>query len=123
MASEELEQRYPKLRGAPVGVYEVFECQLVTINQFAQQGLLPQKDYGGYKSQKCDSLVIGRVPSVHAVAVGEHKQPGELSESTWVAVAADMLKTKCLPIGVRVGFVTDGVMTRWINGAASPCQK
>jgi len=116
MASEELEQRYPAARGLAVGEYEVFECQLVTLNQFAEHGILPQRNHGAYKTQKCDTLIIGRLPSVYAVAVGERKQPGELTEANWVAYAEDLRKTKCAPIEAALGFVSDGITTRWING-------
>lgn len=118
MASEELQQRYPNSRGFKIGNYEVFECQLVTLNQFAEHGILPRKDYGEYKTEKCDALVISRIPDPHAVIVGEHKKPGELTEVNWKEIALDLLERKCRPTEALIGYVTDSIRTYWINGQA-----
>ena len=123
MASEELEQKYPNAKGQKIGNYEAFECQLVTINQFAEHGILPNKDYGPYKTQKCDTLIISRVPDVHAVVIGEHKQPGQLTPSNWQKIAKDLLETKCKPTDAAIGYVTDGILTFWINGKADTVQE
>lgn len=118
MASEELQQRYPDGKGLKVGNYEVFECQLVTLNQFAEHGILPNKDYSRYKTEKCDALVISRIPDVHAVIIGEHKKPGELTDTNWKVIAQDMLERKCHPTEALIGYVTDSIRTYWINGQA-----
>lgn len=119
MASEELQQRYPDGKGKKFGSFEVFECQLTTLNQFAEHGILPNIDYGRYKTQKCDALVISRVPDPHAVVVGEHKKPGELTEANWRSLAEDLLKTKCKQTDAILGYLTDSTRTYWINGQAS----
>jgi len=118
MASEELHQRYPKGIGQKIGQYELFECQLVTLNQFAQDGILPLSDYGKHSTQKCDALIISRIPDVHAVLVGEHKRPGEITPKNWLGIAKDLLETKCKPTNAVLGYVTDGITTHWINGQA-----
>jgi type I restriction-modification system DNA methylase subunit len=118
MASEELNTRYPNNKGKKIGNYELFECQLVTINQFAEHGILPNKDYGEYKTQKCDLLVINRVPNVHAVLVGEYKQPGGITDTNWMSIAKNMLEKKCHPLDCPIGIVSDGSQTHWINGKA-----
>ena len=68
MASEELEQKYPHGIGKTFGGFEVFEAQLITLNQFAQHGIIPNIDYGPNKTQKCDALVIQRTPQLRVVA-------------------------------------------------------
>jgi type I restriction enzyme M protein len=118
MTSEELAQRYPSGRGQKLGNYEVFECQTVTINQFAENGILPNVDYGVYKTEKCDALIISRIPDVHAVAIGEHKRPGELTDTNWRGIAADLLEKKCRTAKAKIGYVTDSIRTFWINGHA-----
>ena len=118
MTSEELQQRYPEGKGLKVGSYEVFECQVVTLNQFATHGIIPNKDYGEYKSEKCDTLIISRIPDPHSVVIGEHKRPGELTENNWQAIALDMLERKCKITETAIGYVTDSINTYWINGAA-----
>jgi type I restriction-modification system DNA methylase subunit len=118
MASEELQQRYPDSKGQKIGNYEVFECQLVTLRQFAEHGILPDIDYGEFKAEKCDSLIISRVPDIHAVVIGEHKKPGELNDKNWKVIAKDMLLRKCRPTNAVIGYVTDSNRTYWINGQA-----
>ena len=118
MASEELQQRYPNGKGLKFGDYEVFQCQLTTLNQFAEHGILPNKDYGALKTQKCDALVITREPDLAAIVIGEHKPPGHITAGNWEKLADDLLKTKCHPTGAAIGYLTDGVSTHWINGRA-----
>jgi type I restriction enzyme M protein len=118
MASEELQQRYPDGKGFKLGDFEVFECQLTTLNQFAEHGILPNKDYGALKTQKCDALVITREPILAALVIGEHKAPGQITDGNWTKLAEDLLKTKCQPSSALIGYLTDGISTRWINGRA-----
>jgi len=94
------------------------ECQLTTLNQFAQHDIIPNKDYGTLKTQKCDAIVIAREPQLEVLVVGEHKKPGELTANNWTALAQDLLITKCRPTAARIGYLTDGVTTHWINGSA-----
>lgn len=61
--SEELLQRYPKCKGKKIGRYEFFQTQLTTINQYANNGIIPNVDYGEYKEQKPDELFINRIPN------------------------------------------------------------
>jgi hypothetical protein len=116
MTSEELAQRYPKGKGFKIGNYEVFECQTVTINQFAENGILPSMDYGEFKTEKRDALIISRIPDVHAVAIGEHKRPGDVTEGNWRAIAKDLLERKCQPTKSKIGYGTESIRTFWING-------
>jgi hypothetical protein len=118
VASEELEQRYPQNVGEPFGSFEVFETQLVTLKQFADHGIIPAKNYGAYKTQKCDSVIIQRAPTHKVVAIGEAKQPGFLNANNWEAIAKYLLDKKLKPTGAMIGYVTDGVITHWINGAS-----
>ncbi|MHB1926556.1 MAG: N-6 DNA methylase [Leptospirillum sp.] len=118
MASEDLGQRYPDGKGKEVGRFEVFESQTTTINQYALHGVLPNRDYKPHKTQKPDALVIERTPEPHAVVVGEHKAPGELSDANWRALAHDLLVTKCHPTEAPIGYLTDGIRTYWLNGRA-----
>lgn len=119
MASEELQQRYPEGKGQKLGEFEVFETQLTTLRQYGEHGILPNKDYGTLASQKCDSLIIRRLPVAHAVSIGEHKKPGGITESNWKTLARDLLVTKCYPTEALIGYLTDGARTWWINGQAT----
>lgn len=119
MASEELNAKYPDGKGAKIGSYELFECQLVTINQYAEHGILPKKDYKTNKTQKCDTLIINRLPEAHAVLIGEDKKPGGVTASNWKKIAEGLLKKKCHPLDCALGLVTDRTRSHWINGKAS----
>ncbi|QTN20046.1 SAM-dependent DNA methyltransferase [Brevundimonas sp. AJA228-03] len=118
VASEELEQRYPSGIGDLLGAFEVFETQLVTLNQYAEHGIIPAVAYGEYKTQKCDSIVIERKPALRVIAIGEAKQPGFLTAANWKGIAKNLLVKKLKPTGALLGYVTDGVSTYWINGAS-----
>lgn len=118
VASEELEQRYPKNTGDAFGAFEVFETQLVTLKQFSDHGIIPSKDYGAFKTQKCDSIVIQRSPSHRILAIGEAKQPGLLTATNWEPIAKNLLEKKLRPTGALIGYVTDGATTHWINGSS-----
>jgi type I restriction enzyme M protein len=119
MASEELNTRYPDGKGRKIGNYELFETQLVTINQFAEHNIIPDIEYDVFKTQKCDILIISRVPDLHAVMIGEEKKPGYLSETNWKTVAYDLLITKCHVLNAEIGIITDRAKTYWINGKAT----
>ena len=116
MAAEELQQRYPTGIGFKAGNYEVFETQLTTLNQFAKHGIIPNINYGKYKTQKCDALVIERTPVHRVVAIGETKPPGGVKASNWKKLAQDLIDTKMLPTKAQIGYVTDGTNTYWICG-------
>lgn len=117
--SEELQQRYPKGKGYAFGRFEAFELQLTTLGQLAANGIIPQVNYGEYSSQKPDSIVISRSPSLEVVAVGERKAPGGLSGEKWRKYAEDLLETKARPLNARIAFVSDGTETYWLNGLAT----
>lgn len=119
MAAEELQQRYPGNEGFKAGNFELFETQLTTLNQFADNSIIPRINYGRYKTQKCDALVIERKPVLRVVAIGEAKKPGEITASNWKRLAEDLLETKMIPTKAQFGYLTDGVTTHWISGDAS----
>lgn len=116
--SEELLQLYPNGKGKKIGRYEMFQAQLITINQYAQNGIIPNIDYGKFKEQKPDAIIINRIPNVQVIAAGEIKSPGGVTDGNWKELAQDLLETKCRPLNATIGFVSDGIKTYWINGRA-----
>ena len=116
--SEELLQLYPNGKGKKIGRYEMFQAQLITINQYAKNGIIPNIDYGKFKEQKPDAIIINRIPNVQVIAVGEIKSPGGVTDGNWKELAQDLLETKCKPLNAIIGFVSDGIKTYWINGRA-----
>lgn len=114
MASEELQQKYPKNTGFSTGRFELFETQLTTLNQYAKHGIIPNLNFGKYKTQKCDAIVIERSPTLRVVAIGETKSPGELTKSKWEALLKDLFVTKMQPTNALLGYLTDGIKTWWV---------
>lgn len=119
MASEELQSRYPDGKGRRIAEFELFQTQLVTLRQCGEAGILPNKDYGQFASQKADTLIIKRDPMPTAIVVSDDKLPKGLTPKNWEKLADDLLKTKCHPTGALIGYLTDGITTKWINGRAS----
>ena len=116
MAGEELQQKYPDGIGTLVGRFELFENQSTTLRQYALHGVIETRDYGAFKGQKPDALLIERSP-VHRVAVvGETKPPGGITKKNWMGLAKDLLDTKLRPTGAVIGYLTDGASTYWIAG-------
>lgn len=115
MASEELQQRYPKNIGFQAGRFEIFETQLTTLNQFASHGIIPSLNFGKYKTQKPDALIIERAAgSNRVIAIGEAKKPGELNKTNWGKLAKDLFDTKMVPTNALLGYLTDSASTWWI---------
>lgn len=119
MASEELQQKYPKGVGVPAGRYEVFETQLVTLNQFATHGIIPNVPLGNSATQKPDALVIERAPTLRVIGMAESKAPGGVTASNWKGLAKGLLEKKLRPTGAQLGWVTDGSNTYWVAGGAA----
>lgn len=120
MASEELQQRYPTNVGLQAGRFEVFETQLTTLNQYAAHGIIPSLNFGKYKTQKADALVIERAIGTHRViAVGEAKKPGELTKANWEKLAKDLFVTKMQPTNALLGYLTDSIGTWWLANTKS----
>ena len=121
MASEELENNYPGLKGKQVGSYELFSTQLTTVRQYVEHGLLPDKDYKNKRS-KFDKLIVRRGASPEPLVIGDDKQSGTLNEGTWRRHAEKVWSQFTKPLGVRLGYVTDSQVTYWINGQADELQ-
>jgi hypothetical protein len=118
MASEELQQKYPDGIGFHADRFEVFETQLTTLNQFAKHNIIPSFNFGRHKARKWDALVIERSPTHRVVAIGETKAPGDLNDSNWMPLAEDLLTAKMSPTKAMLGYITDGIFTKWITGGA-----
>ena len=116
MPSEELQHRYANNIGKKLGDFELFQAQLVGLNQFAEHGILPKKSYGAYSTQKCDGLIISREPVLRAIVIGEDKATGKITKKNALKLAQDLLETKINPTDAVMGYLTDGVTTHWIAG-------
>ncbi|MCZ2955027.1 N-6 DNA methylase [Acinetobacter baumannii] len=116
MPSEELQHRYPLNIGKKIGDFELFQTQLTTLNQFSEHGILSKKDFGKWRTQKCDAIIISRTPFLRTIAIGEDKSTGRITNRNWKKLSKDLLESKLNPTDTKIGYLTDGATTYWIAG-------
>jgi len=117
MASEELIQRGFTKKGITIVDYEYFPIHSTTLNQYKQCGFISKIDYGKYGVRKPDGLLIDRSNKSKPVviAVLENKQPNEFQTDGQKKRAVEQCNDLCQVLQSKMGIITDGVVTVWIN--------
>lgn len=120
--SEELRQKgyldgRGRLRaGEQVGPFEGFNIGATTLDQLRRAGIVPDRNYGRYKNNKPDGLVIDRrgdEPIVKFVA--EFKDRGLLdSPSKTRSFSEKVADEYCRPLDCEFGGVSDHHRNSWI---------
>ncbi|MGC1176564.1 MAG: N-6 DNA methylase [Candidatus Saccharimonadales bacterium] len=115
--SEELIQRGLSEKGIEFGDYELFPVNATTLNQFRKLKIIPNIDYGKYGIRKPDGLVVDRLDKSNpkVVAVLEYKKPIEFQTDKQKKEAAEQCNDLCQVLGAKLGIITDGIVTFWIN--------
>ena len=117
MASEELTQRGLTKKGITLGDYEFFPTHSTTINQYKRGKFVANKTYANYGKRKPDGLLIDRgnkkIPK--AIAVLEYKKPTEFQTDKQKKEAVEQCNDLCQVLEARIGVITDGIVTYWIN--------
>ncbi|MFX7117530.1 hypothetical protein ABTH95_19960, partial [Acinetobacter baumannii] len=85
-----------------------------TLNQFSEHGILSKKDFGKWRTQKCDAIIISRTPFLRTIAIGEDKSTGRITNRNWKKLSKDLLESKLNPTDTKIGYLTDGATTYWI---------
>lgn len=115
--SEELIQRGMKNNGIIIGNYEFFPLHSTTLKQYKYAKIIPNVDYGKYETRKPDGLLVSRLnpqkPKV--IAVLEYKKPTEFQTDKQKKDAIEQCNDLCQVLEVRMGIITDGIVTYWIN--------
>ncbi|MFA5935399.1 MAG: hypothetical protein WC787_00880 [Patescibacteria group bacterium] len=116
---EELESRYQnngKIKGQIFGEFEYFQIGASTLNQLKQAKLIPGNYDKSFSSHKPDRLIIdrgGAVPLI--IAVIEDKKSGKLNYDLAKDKAIQQCNNYAQELGAKMGIITDGVTTVWIN--------
>lgn len=115
--SEELIKRGLIKSGCKIGNYEYYDIGETTLNQLKQAKIIPNKEYGEYKSKKPDGLLVDRqnksIPKV--IVCVECKQPSEFKTNQQKKEAIEQCNNLCQVIEAKIGVITDGEGTFWIN--------
>lgn len=117
--SEELQSKYLKksgITGQKIGDFEYFQIGATTFKQLEQAKLIP----GGYDksfiSHKPDRLFIDRRGSKPVIiAVIEDKKSGKFNNESKKIKAIQQCNNYCQELNAKMGIITDGMMTIWIN--------
>lgn len=119
--SEELRQKgyldkRGRSRGEPVGSYEGFNIGATTLDQLRRASIIPDRDYGRFKKNKPDGIVVDRRASTPEVKfLIEFKDKGGLdSESRTRDFIDKIAEEYCRPLLCPVGGVSDYRRTSWV---------
>lgn len=118
--SEGLQSKYlknGKVVGQFIAGYEYFNIGDVTFKQLVQAKIVPHVFHTEYSSKKPDRLVVNRSdkndPTV--IAVIEDKQSGRFASEIERTKAIRQCNNYAQELGAKVGVITDGIETIWIN--------
>jgi type I restriction-modification system DNA methylase subunit len=120
--SEELRQKgyldkRGRANGEPVGAYEGFNLGATTIEQLRRASIIPDRDYGRFKKNKPDGIVVDRRASIPEVKfLVEYKDIGGLdSESRKMDFQNKVAEEYCRPLLCPFAAVSDSHhRTSWI---------
>ena len=79
--------------------------------------IIPDRDYGDYSLRKPDGLLVDRQNkgAIQILVVLEHKQPSEFKTEKQKIEAFQQCNDVCQIIDSKIGVITDGQATFWIN--------
>ena len=117
MSSEELIQRNLIKHGIAIGDFEFFPAHSTTLKQYKQAKFIPNKGYGDYEARKPDGLLIDRRDKSNpkVVLVLEYKKPTEFQTDKQKREAIEQCNDLCQILNSKIGVISDGVVTYWIN--------
>ena len=115
--SEELIQRGFLKKGIFVGEYEYFPTHSTTLKQYKHQKIIANKNYKKYETRKPDGLIVDRrnKSDIQVVTVIENKKPSEFQTDKQKKEAIEQCNDLCQVLEAKMGIITDGIVTYWIN--------
>ncbi|MBZ0196870.1 MAG: N-6 DNA methylase, partial [Ignavibacteriaceae bacterium] len=117
--SEELQTKYlknGKITGQKFGKFEYFQIGATTFKQLATAKIVPAPVNKKFNSYKPDRLIVDRSGTRPVVIVViEDKSKGKFNNENEVRDAIRQCNNYCQEIGSRIGIITDGATTFWIN--------
>lgn len=115
--SEELIQKGYTEHGIKIGNYEFYDLGDTTLEQLKIYKIVPNKNYGNYKSKRPDGLLVDRQNKKQSevIVCVEYKQPSEFRTDRQKKQAIQQCNTYTQIIDGKIGVITDGQVTFWIN--------
>lgn len=117
--SEELQSKYfkeGKITGQKIGDFEYFQIGTTTLKQLEQAKLISYGYDKKFVSCKPDRLFIDRRGSKPVIiAIIEDKKSGKFNSEFEKIKAIQQCNNYCQEINAKLGIVTDGATTIWIN--------
>lgn len=115
--SEELIKRKLMSSGRKIWNYEYYDIGDTTLEQLKAKGIVPRKNYGKYKKRKPDGLLVNRLnkKDPQIIVCIEYKTPSEFRSEDQKKEAIQQCNDLCQVLDSRIGVITDGQVTFWIN--------
>lgn len=115
--SEELIKRGLEESGIKIGNYEYYIIGETTIKQLENAKIIPHKDYSKYNGNKPDGLLLDKrnKEDIIIIASIEYKKPSEFRTKSQQKGSIEQCNTMCQIIDAKIGIITDGQITFWIN--------
>ena len=118
--SEELESKYTvkgKTKGQVFGDFEYFQIGSATFNQLKKAKLIPAGYSSKYNSCKPDRIIVDRRNKAKpmVLAIIEDKKGGKFKSEIEKIKAIQQCNNYCQEVGAKIGIITDGNLTIWIN--------
>lgn len=115
--SEELTQRGLLDTGLQLADYEYYPINATTLNQLKKAKIIKDVEYGAYSTRKPDGLIVdrGNKAAPRVVAVLEYKKPTDFQTDKQKTEAVQQCNDVAQVLAARMGIVTDGIVTYWIN--------
>lgn len=118
--AEELQSKYlkkGKIVGQKFGEFEYFQIGSTTFNQLKKAKLIPVGFSKEYDSKKPDRIIIDRNNPANplVIAVIEDKKSGKFNSEIEKKKAIEQCNNYCQELNAKIGIITDGQITIWIN--------
>ncbi len=119
--SEELIARGLLKGGISVVDYEYFPTHSTTIKQYKQAKIINNFAYGLYEKRKPDGLLVDRRNSqdINVILLLEYKKPSDFQTDKQKTLAIQQCNDLCQVVNSKIGIITDGIVTLWINPRCS----
>lgn len=115
--SEELIQKKLTKSGIKICEFEYYNIGATTLTQLKNYKIIPNKSYGKYSRRKPDGIIVDRrnKSKIIVIAIIEHKKPSEFKTEAQKKQAIEQCNDLCEVVGAKMGIITDGQTTFWIN--------
>ena len=115
--SEELIQKKYEVNGEQFGVFEFYNIGKTNIENLKKFKIIPNKDYKEYSKKSPDALICDRrnKKNIFVVCVIEHKPPSNFDTELKQKKAFEQCNNYCQVVNSKLGIITDGNQTFWIN--------